>query len=91
MSVANHSAIRLPTVSADGIPLGQVLPWEMFGGMVTILSIYFAGAEAGAKSLISRQPRTRVRARRSLSSRLSLPRAKTAIPQEGANERHNVS
>lgn len=51
------SAVINPNVqgsqAADAIPLGQVLPWAVFGGMLMLLSIYFVGVEEGAMSLVS--------------------------------------
>ena len=35
------------------IPLGQVIPWAIFAGLILLLAIYFVGAEEGATSLIS--------------------------------------
>jgi Probable cobalt transporter subunit (CbtB) len=35
------------------IPLRELLPWTIFGGLILLLAIYFVGAEQGATSLIS--------------------------------------
>jgi Probable cobalt transporter subunit (CbtB) len=35
------------------IPVGEILPWAIFGGLLLLLAIYFVGAEEGATSLIS--------------------------------------
>ena len=35
------------------IPIGQILPWFVFGGLLLLLALYFVGAEQGATSLIS--------------------------------------
>ena len=35
------------------IPVGELLPWAIFAGLILLLVIYFAGAEEGATSLIS--------------------------------------
>ena len=35
------------------IPVRDVLPWAIFGGLLLMLAIYFVGAEQGATSLIS--------------------------------------
>lgn len=51
MSVTTQRVTSLPSISADAIPLAQVLPWAMFGGILMILSIYFVGLEEGAISL----------------------------------------
>jgi hypothetical protein len=36
----------------SAIPVRQVLPWAIFGGLLLMLAIYFVGAEEGATSLI---------------------------------------
>ena len=40
------------SIRPDAIPLGQVLPWVIFAGLISLLAIYFVGAEQGATSLI---------------------------------------
>lgn len=35
------------------IPLGEILPWAIFAGIIMMLAIYFVGAEEGATSLMS--------------------------------------
>ena len=35
------------------IPLRDVLPWALFGGLLFLVAIYFVGAEEGATSIIS--------------------------------------
>ena len=42
-----------PGAVADAIPLGQIIPWAIFAGLILLLAIYFVGAEEGATSLIS--------------------------------------
>lgn len=49
MSINAYSA--QPAVTP--IPMGQVLPWAIFGGLLMLIAIYFVGAEEGATSLIS--------------------------------------
>jgi Probable cobalt transporter subunit (CbtB) len=34
------------------IPLRELLPWALFGGLLMLLLIYFVGAEQGATSII---------------------------------------
>jgi hypothetical protein len=34
------------------IPVRQLLPWAILGGLLLMLAIYFVGAEEGATSLI---------------------------------------
>ncbi|HEY0212674.1 MAG TPA: CbtB-domain containing protein [Paenirhodobacter sp.] len=33
------------------LPLGQLLPWALFAGLILVLAIYFVGAEEGAVAL----------------------------------------
>lgn len=48
------SDIILKPVSAPApIPVGEILPWAVFAGLILLLAIYFVGAEEGATSLIS--------------------------------------
>ncbi|ACM24985.1 CbtB-domain containing protein [Agrobacterium sp. SHOUNA12C] len=42
-----------PSAIPTPIPLGQILPWAIFAGLLMLLAIYFVGAEEGATSLIS--------------------------------------
>jgi Probable cobalt transporter subunit (CbtB) len=46
-------AALAPPVRPAAIPLRDVLPWALFGGLVLLLAIYFVGVEEGATSLIS--------------------------------------
>jgi hypothetical protein len=41
-----------PQARPVAIPVQQVLPWAIFGGLLLLLAIYFVGAEEGATSLI---------------------------------------
>ena len=38
--------------AARPIPVSEVLPWAIFGGLMLLLALYFVGAEQGATSLI---------------------------------------
>jgi hypothetical protein len=42
-----------PVAGSTPIPLGQILPWAIFAGLLLVLALYFVGAEQGATSLIS--------------------------------------
>ena len=42
-----------PTERPVAMPVREVLPWAIFGGLLLMLAIYFVGAEQGATSLIS--------------------------------------
>ncbi len=41
-----------PAARPVPIPIRQILPWLVFGGLISLLLIYFVGAEEGATSLI---------------------------------------
>jgi Probable cobalt transporter subunit (CbtB) len=41
-----------PSATPVAIPVGEVLPWAIFGGLMLLIAIYFVGAEQGATSLI---------------------------------------
>ncbi len=41
-----------PATRPVAIPIGQILPWAVFGGLLALLALYFVGAEEGATSLI---------------------------------------
>lgn len=43
---------RSPAARPVSIPLGQILPWAVFAGLLFLLAIYFVGAEEGATSLV---------------------------------------
>ncbi len=35
------------------IPVREILPWAIFGGLICLLALYFVGAEQGATSIFS--------------------------------------
>ncbi len=39
-------------VSIPAIPLRDLWPWALFGGLIMLLAIYFVGAEEGATSIV---------------------------------------
>ncbi len=49
MTIASLAPSRPPLA----IPLREILPWAILGGLILLLAIYFVGAEQGATSLIS--------------------------------------
>jgi Probable cobalt transporter subunit (CbtB) len=51
MSPASTSPISQPIV-LPVIPVSELLPWAMFGGLLMLLAIYFVGAEQGATALL---------------------------------------
>jgi hypothetical protein len=46
------TAVFAPTSRPVAIPIREILPWAVFGGLLLILAIYFVGAEEGATSLV---------------------------------------
>lgn len=42
-----------PAAAALPIPVGEILPWALFGGLLMLMALYFVGAEQGATSLLS--------------------------------------
>jgi Probable cobalt transporter subunit (CbtB) len=51
MAQSAVSSISQP-VSIPVVPLSELLPWAIFGGLLMLLAIYFVGAEQGATSLV---------------------------------------
>ncbi len=45
-AAANEKAVVLPIA----IPIKQILPWAILGGMLAVVAYYFVGAEGGAFS-----------------------------------------
>jgi len=48
----SHAA-TVPHVAAAPIPLRELLPWAVFGGLLALLLLYFVTTEQGALSLLS--------------------------------------
>lgn len=42
----------IPATRPVALPLRDILPWAILGGLLLLLAIYFVGAEEGATSLI---------------------------------------
>jgi Probable cobalt transporter subunit (CbtB) len=40
-----------PSTRPVAIPVREILPWAIFGGLLLLLAIYFVGAEQGATSI----------------------------------------
>ena len=45
------SASVAPLKAPAAIPLGEILPWAVFGGLLCLLALYFVGAEQGATAI----------------------------------------
>ena len=50
MSMLSAAAPLAPPVA---IPLGDVLPWAIFAGLMLMLAVYFVGTEQGAMAMFS--------------------------------------
>lgn len=48
MTIATFAATDQPVA----IPIREVLPWAIFGGLLLLLALYFVGAEEGATSIV---------------------------------------
>jgi hypothetical protein len=46
------AAVAPQPVAIPPIPVREVLPWALFGGLLMLLAIYFVGAEQGATALL---------------------------------------
>ena len=42
-----------PVIEPVAIPVREILPWAVFGGLLLTLAIYFVGAEEGATALFN--------------------------------------
>ena len=49
LATSNKSNIVKPVA----IPLQDLVPWAIFGGVISLILIYFVGAEQGATAFIS--------------------------------------
>jgi len=47
MTIEAVAPLRRPSA----IPLREILPWAVFGGLIFLLALYFVGAEQGATSI----------------------------------------
>ena len=47
------TAALAPIFEPVAIPVREILPWAIFGGLLLTLAIYFVGAEEGATSLVN--------------------------------------
>lgn len=50
--MTSHSAIIHDTV-ATPIPIREILPWAIFGGLLFLLAMYFIGVEEGAMAIFN--------------------------------------
>ncbi len=47
-----NDAVLQPVDALAPIPLRELMPWIVFGGLLMLLVLYFVGAEEGATSLV---------------------------------------
>jgi hypothetical protein len=50
MAITAFAPSETPAV-ITAIPVRDILPWAVFGGLLCLLALYFVGAEQGATSL----------------------------------------
>jgi hypothetical protein len=55
MAQASMSAVPQSALVPVAIPLRELLPWAVFGLLLTLVLIYFVGAEEGAISIVAGQ------------------------------------
>ncbi|MGN4064304.1 CbtB domain-containing protein [Burkholderia gladioli] len=48
MSEATLKPVAMPAP----IPVRELMPWIVFGGLLMLLALYFVGAEQGASSIV---------------------------------------
>jgi hypothetical protein len=46
-------AVTAPVSPPFAIPVRELMPWLVFGGLLMLLGLYFVGAEQGATSIFS--------------------------------------
>lgn len=52
LSESKDTAAAATIATPAAVPIKQVLPWAILGGLVMVLCYYFVGAEQGATSLL---------------------------------------
>ncbi|MEI9926866.1 MAG: CbtB-domain containing protein [Sphingomonas sp.] len=45
--------VFIPVPAGNAIPLGEILPWAVFGTLLALIFLYFVSTEQGAVSLFS--------------------------------------
>jgi Probable cobalt transporter subunit (CbtB) len=46
-------SVTAPISRPAAIPVRELLPWLVFGGLLMLLALYFVGAEQGATAIFS--------------------------------------
>jgi hypothetical protein len=44
---------QIDTHATPAVPIGELLPWAVFGGLLCLIAIYFVSTEDGAMALVS--------------------------------------
>jgi hypothetical protein len=47
-----NTTVSSPVTPPMPIPVGELMPWAVFVGLILLIAIYFVGAEEGATSII---------------------------------------
>jgi hypothetical protein len=45
------TSILTPTLRPTAVPVREIVPWAVLGGLIALLAIYFVGVEEGATSI----------------------------------------
>lgn len=53
MSLSHHISHHAGVKQSKTIPVSSIVPWAVFGLIISAVLLYFVGAEQGATSLIS--------------------------------------
>jgi len=48
-ATVNENAVAVP----EAIPIKQILPWAILGGLLAVVAYYFVGTEQGATALFN--------------------------------------
>ncbi|NHQ81626.1 CbtB-domain containing protein [Chromobacterium vaccinii] len=47
------SPVLAPAIQPVSLPIRQLLPWAVFGGILMLMAIYFVGVEEGAAAIFN--------------------------------------
>jgi hypothetical protein len=53
MQAAFASATIVSAAAPRAIPVREIAPWAIFGGLLALIALYFVGTEQGATSLFN--------------------------------------
>lgn len=47
------TAVLTPVAQPVSIPVREIMPWAIFGGLLALFALYFVGSEQGATALFN--------------------------------------